>query len=118
MSLVSACRRESIAMNPVFLAAVVLAAFPLASRAEDRVVHLKVRPMPAPKPALKYLLLPEVSEMNAGNPAQWYVRCFAEQRNFFFTKFAQTQRAHYLAMSLSELRAEKLRGYGGGALTQ
>jgi hypothetical protein len=105
-------------MNSVFLAAVVLAVFPLASRAEDSVFCLKIRPMAAPKPVLTYLLLPEVSEMKPGNPAQWYVRCFAEQRNFFFTKFAQTQRAHYLAMSLAELRAEKIHGYGGHALTQ
>jgi hypothetical protein len=105
-------------MNRVFLSMLVLAAFPMDSRAEDKVVRLKVRPMPAPKPALKYLLLPEIREMSPGNPAQWYVRCFAEQRNFFFTKFSDTQRARYLAMSLTELRAEKIRGYGGYALTQ
>jgi hypothetical protein len=74
--------------------------------------------MPAPKPVLKYLLLPEVREMKPGNPAQWYLRCFAEQRNFFFSKQGVAQRNRYLSAPLSELRSEKIRSYGGGALTQ
>jgi hypothetical protein len=74
--------------------------------------------MPAPKPALKYLLLPEVREQNPGNPAQWYVRCFQEQRNFFYSKEANAARARYLAMPLADLPAAELRHYGGFALTQ
>lgn len=105
-------------MNRVLLAVFALAALPLVSRAGDDVVHLKVWPMPAPKPALQYQLLPEVKELTPGNPAQWYMRCFAEQRNFFFTKFSADQRARYLSMPLSQLRAEKIRRYGGAALTQ
>lgn len=105
-------------MNRVLLAALVVVASPLASRSEDSVVRLKVQPMPAPKPALKYLLLPEVRELSPGNPAQWYMRCFAEQRNFFFTKYSAAQRARHLSMPLTELRAQKIRRYGGSALTQ
>jgi hypothetical protein len=74
--------------------------------------------MPAPKPALRYQLLPEVGELNPGNPAQWYVRCFQEQRNFFFGKEATAERARYRSMPLAELPAARLRQYGGGALTQ
>jgi hypothetical protein len=74
--------------------------------------------MAAPKPALKYQLLPEVRELNPGNPAQWYVRCFQEQRNFFFGKEAVAERAHYRSAPLAELPADKLRHYGGHALTQ
>ena len=48
-------------MTRVLLAAVVLAAFPPNSRADEAAVRLTVRPMPAPKPALKYQLLPELS---------------------------------------------------------
>src|SRR6516162_4903757 len=95
-----------------------LAALPLGSRAGETVVRLEVRPMPAPIPALKYQLLPEVRELNAGNPAQWYLRCFQEQRNFFFSKEAVAERARYLAIPLAELPADKLRQYGRGALTQ
>jgi hypothetical protein len=105
-------------MNRVFLAAVVWIALPFSVYAEDKVVRLKVQPMPAPIPALRYLLLPEVRELNPGNPAQWYMRCFAEQRNFFFNKESVAQRERYLAMSLDELRAEKIGQYGRGPLTQ
>jgi hypothetical protein len=80
------------------------------------VVRLKVRPMAAPKPALKYQLLPELAELNPGNPAQGYVRCFSEQRFFFYSKEGVAERTRYLAMPLAELPAEKLRDYGRGAL--
>src|SRR5437764_1813543 len=96
-------------------AAVMLALLPPAG---ETGIRLDVRPMAAPKPALKYLLLPEVRELSPGNPVQWYLRCFQEQRNFFFSKEATADRARYLAMPLTELPAEQLRRYGGSALTQ
>src|SRR5438046_5399991 len=105
-------------MIRVLLAAGILAALPAGSGAEETAVRLKVRPMPAPKPALKYLLLPEVRELTPGNPAQWYLRCFQEQRNFFFGKEATAERARYRSLPLAELPADKLRHYGGHALTQ
>jgi hypothetical protein len=104
-------------MIRVCLAIVTLAVVPLVSLAQEA-VRLNVRPMAAPKPALKYLLLPEVRELNPGNPAQYYLRCFAEQRNFFFSKEATTARTNYLAMPLPELAKAKLDGYGGSALRQ
>ena len=105
-------------MTRVFLAAVVLAALPLASGAEEPAVRLGVRPMRAPIPALKYQLLPDVRELNPGNPAQWYVRCFQEQRNFFYGKEAVAERARYQSLPLAELPAETLRQYGRNALDQ
>jgi hypothetical protein len=105
-------------MNRVLLAAVALGLLAPGARAEEPAVHLSVRPMPAPKPALKYQLLPELTELNPGNPAQNYLKCFAEQQNFFYGKEAVAQRASYLAMPLAELPAEKLRDYGGNALRQ
>ena len=51
----------------------------MAETAEKKPVRLNVEAMPAPKPALKYLLLPEVREMNPGNPVQWYVRLLAPE---------------------------------------
>jgi hypothetical protein len=62
-----------------------LAALPLPSRAEpavtssEMVIRLTVQPMAAPKPALRYLLLPELKEMNPGNPIPNYLKCFMEQ---------------------------------------
>jgi hypothetical protein len=79
---------------------------------------LIVRPMAAPRPALRYLLLPEVREQNPGNSVQWYIRCFAEQRNFFFTKESNDLRKRYREMPLAELAKEDLKTYGGSALTQ
>jgi hypothetical protein len=104
-------------MTRVFSVAVLLTALPAGSLAGENGVHLTVRPMAAPKPALKYPLLPEVREMHPGNPAQWYVRCFQEQRNFFFSKEGVAERARYLAMPLAQLPRE-LREYGRSPLNQ
>jgi hypothetical protein len=105
-------------MTRVIVAAVALAALTLDSRAEDNAVQLPVQPMPAPKPALKYQLLPELAELNPGNAAQNYLKCFMEQRNFFYGKEAVADRARYLALPLAELPLDKLRDYGGFALRQ
>jgi hypothetical protein len=105
-------------MKRIFFALAALAALPLVSRAGETVVRLNVRPMAEPKPALKYLLLPEVRELEPGNPVQYYLRCFAEQRNFFFNKQSVAQRARYRTMPLAKLAAEKQRNYGGNALRQ
>lgn len=105
-------------MIRVLLTAAALAALPLGSRAGETLVRLNVWPMPAPKPALRYVLLPEVHEYHPGNAAQYYLRCFAEQRNFFFSKEGVAERARYLAMPLAELPADKLRDYGHHALFQ
>src|SRR3954454_3588809 len=101
-------------MTRVLLAAALLAV----CRAGAAEVRLSVQPMAVPKPALKYLLLPEVRELTPGNPGQWYIRCFQEQRNFFFNKEAHAERARYRAMRIDELPADKLRDYGRYALRQ
>jgi hypothetical protein len=60
-----------------------LAAFALSSRAGETVtattmvIQLNVQPMPAPKPALRYLLLPELKDLNPGNPIPGYLKCLA-----------------------------------------
>jgi hypothetical protein len=62
-----------------------LAALPLPARAEqtvtstETVIRLTVPPMPTPKPALRYLLLPELKEMSPGNPVPNYLKCFMGQ---------------------------------------
>jgi hypothetical protein len=42
-------------------------------------IRLNVQPMAAPKPALRYLLLPDLKEMNPGNPIPNYLRCMMDQ---------------------------------------
>jgi hypothetical protein len=69
----------------ILLLGVALAAFPLSARGQqtvttsETVIRLTVRPMPAPKPALRYLLLPELREMQPGNPIPNYLKCFLDQ---------------------------------------
>jgi hypothetical protein len=105
-------------MIRVLVAAMALAAFPLGSRGEEAAVRLTVQPMPAPRPALKYQLLPELRELKPGNAAQNYLKCFMEQRLFFYSKEAAAERARYETMPLGELPADKLRQYGGFILRQ
>src|ERR1700679_1965427 len=86
--------------------------------ARETLVRLSVPPARAPKPALRYQLLPELREMNPGNPIQNYLKCFMEQHKFFFDKEAFQRREKLLAMPLKELPAQELAEYGGVALPQ
>ncbi len=84
----------------------------------ETLIRLTVQPAPAPRRALRYLLLPELDEMNPGNPIQNYFKCFMEQQKFFFDKESVERREKLLVMPLKELPATELRTYGGSALTQ
>jgi hypothetical protein len=69
----------------MLLCCAALAILSLPARAEqtltptELLVRLTVRPMAAPKPALRYLLLPELKEMNPGNPIPNYLKCMLDQ---------------------------------------
>jgi hypothetical protein len=71
-----------------------------------------VQPRPAPKPALKYQLLPELREINPGNPIHEYTRCFAEQNNFWRSKESVANREKWLAMPLRDLPLKEIRQSG------
>lgn len=103
-------------MIPLFLAAAALAASPTNPVQGPAEVRLFVRPMPAPVPALKYLLLPDLEELNPGNAAHDYLRCFAEQRDFFYGEKYVADRARYRKMPLVALRLERVKEYGGNPL--
>ncbi len=96
----------------------VLLVLPLAGRmaaaAEptETVIRLTVRPAPAPKLALKYQLLPELREMNPGNPIQAYSKCFAEQYNFWRNKEVVEKREKWQSMPLRDLPLEEMRNSG------
>jgi hypothetical protein len=64
------------------------------------------------------MLLPELKEMNPGNPIHGYYRCCMEQQAFIFDKDAFQRREELLAMPLSELPARDLQHYGQSALGQ
>jgi hypothetical protein len=84
----------------------------------ETLIRLSVSPAPAPRPALRYRLLPELKEMNPGNPILGYMRCMLEQQRFFFDKEAFEHREKLLAMPLKELPAQELQDYGRFALRQ
>lgn len=63
----------------VLFTSVVPARADLTVTSSEMVIRLKVQPMPAPKPALRYLLLPELQEMTPGNPIANYLRCLLDQ---------------------------------------
>jgi hypothetical protein len=84
----------------------------------EMVIRLNVRPMPAPKPALRYRLLPELKEMSEGNPIQSYMQCMLEQKQFFFDLEAFQKREKLLAMPLQDLPAHAIPDDGRYALSQ
>jgi hypothetical protein len=86
--------------------------------APETLIKLSVTPAPEPAPALKYLLLPELKEMNPGNPIHGYLKCFMEQHKFFFDKEAFDRREKLLTMPLKELPIQELEDYGRVALNQ
>ena len=111
-------------MARTVLACAAMAVFALPCRAgeaaatPETLIRLSVAPEAAPRPALRYVLPPELKEMNPGNPVQGYLKCFMEQHKFFFDKESFQRREKLLSMPLKELPAHELRNYGGFALTR
>jgi hypothetical protein len=103
-----------------------LFAFPLAwadnqpeKKAEptETVIRLRIHPAPAPKPALRYQLLPEPRELTPGNALAMYLLCYAEQQTFWFSKEALENREKWQTMPLKELPLAETHkfGYSKGA---
>lgn len=84
----------------------------------EMVYRLTVQPMAAPIPALKYQLLPELREMNPGNPIHEYTRCFAQQHNFWQTKDAVDKREKWQTMPLQDLPLQEISSAGYGRQTK
>jgi hypothetical protein len=83
----------------------------------ETLIRLSVAPAAVPKPALKYMLLPELKEMNPGNPIHNYLKCALEEYHFLFDKDQFDRREKLLAMPLEALPLAELREYGQSALT-
>ena len=66
--------------------------------------------MAAPEPVLKYQLLPQLDELNPGNAAQNYLKCFMEQHSFFFSKQGVAERDRYQRCRLPSWRARSSMG--------
>jgi hypothetical protein len=88
------------------------------SATPETLIRLNVSPAPAPKPALRYQLLPELREMSPGNPIPNYMRCSVEQQGFILDREALERREDLLVMPLKELAAQGLQVHGHVALRQ
>jgi hypothetical protein len=108
----------------ILLCFAAIAAFALPCRAQqtrsafETLIRLNVRPVPAPIPALRYRLLPELKEMHPGNPIQSYMKCIMEQKKFFFDEEGFQHREKLLTKPLEELPAEELAVDGRYDLSQ
>jgi hypothetical protein len=78
----------------------------------ELLIRLCVAPAKTPEPALKYLLLPDLREMNPGNPIQGYMKCFLEQYRFVYDEQEFDRRKMLLAMPLDELLLPEPPGFG------
>jgi hypothetical protein len=78
----------------------------------EMVIRMTVQPMPAPKPALKYQLLPELREMNPGNPILGYTKCFAIQHVYWWNKEVVAKRDKWQKIPLKDLPLEEIRKSG------
>lgn len=116
------------AMSRVLLAWAALLTLPFPTRAgegpepTETVIRMTVSPAAEPKPALYYQLLPELREMNPGNPVPAYMKCFMEQNNFWFNKDVVEEREKWQTMPLKDLPVHLLKtdsyGKGRGPLGQ
>ena len=102
----------------VFLMLAVPCGAQQAAAKPELLITLSVTPAAAPKPALKYLLLPELRELKPGNPVQGYLKCYLEQYRFVFDEENFDRRKTLLAMPLDEIPGPDAREFGGFALAQ
>jgi hypothetical protein len=84
----------------------------------ETLIRLSVSPAPAPRPALRFQLLPELKEMSPGNPIEGYFKCYLEQYRFVFDEQAFERRRELLAMPLEEQPGADSPELGRSALLQ
>jgi len=100
------------------LGILVTGCFALPCGAEDgsssrTVIRLKVSPAKAPKPALRYRLLPELPELSPGNPIQGYLKAILPHQKLVRNqKPGSVVRGRILAMPLELSPREGPREYG------
>ncbi len=68
----------------------------------ETLIRLSVAAAGRPEPALRYQLLPELREINPGNPIEGYLKCHLEQYRFVFDEEGFERRQTLLAKPLEE----------------
>lgn len=92
----------------------------LAASGSETRVRFTVAPAAAPTPALRYRLLPDLQEMNPGNPIQGYLKAIMAHQKFFRDEEEASARQEPLfSMPLKTLPVqEEQREYGRLVLAQ
>lgn len=80
---------------------------------EEAPVRLVIRPAAAPRPALRYQLLPTVFERRPGNAAVYYGKIKAERTSFFADRDKFEKIYHCLDAPLEEILQTEEVHYGG-----
>ncbi len=84
----------------------------------ETLIRLSVAAAGAPEPALRYQLLPELREINPGNPIEGYLKCHLEQYRFVFDEEGFERRQTLLAKPLEEPEEPLTREIPQSALAQ
>ena len=84
----------------------------------ETLIRLSVARAAAPKPSLKYQLLPELEEISPGNPVEGYLKCYLGQYRFAFNEDAFERRITLLAKPLDELPVSDSREVPRSALPE
>jgi len=95
---------------------ILMALLTLPAQEGETKVRFDVKPLAAPRPSLKYQLLPSVDEIETGTALQLYLKCFMEQNAFYHDKAAVADREKWQTCALKDLPLDKVRNYGGGSL--
>ncbi len=81
---------------------------------EIKTVKIVLHPMPEPRPALKYKLLPEFIDLRPGNAAVFYNKLMAESSGLFSELYGNEKAWDWPEAPLSELRDQKNRSIING----
>lgn len=82
---------------------------PAATKDQPPTVKLVLQPAPEPRPALKYVLLPPITDRRPGNAAVWYGKVTAEQRQFFGNTELWEKIDKWLEAPLAEIPKDEIR---------
>lgn len=86
--------------------------------ATETVVQFTISPQAAPRPALRYLLLPDLKERHPGNAVPAFYKCMFEQNHFYYNQEQEKLRQKWQTVPLAEVPGDELKNYGGAGLMQ
>ncbi len=104
-------------MRLLTLCCALLWALPVMGQEQLPVTKLALSPQGEPKPALKFLLLPDLLDKKPGNSVQAFYKCFMEQNVLYHDKQLVEDRTKWLTCPLADLPKDA-ENYGGTSARQ